>query len=416
MTFLKEFDFFGLPYNFTLFNRPVYKTYLGGVMSVFTLVSFLLCFIYFTTDFYMRQNPRYINQIEYQPSFPFYNTSQEFVFLAMRIEDDNANPIEWKEYLDVEFVYNVLKTDSASPTTDLQDQTKVLERINCNYIDFKKMNIYSTRDYSSFSCVDLRNLSLGGAWQAESIKYLSFKVSVCKNTTTNRCKSLDQIYKFFNNSEPKYLTLYTNSYSLDFSKFHNPLNIDEGLFYFTFSNSIRKYVNFYYKEVNVYEDTGIVSPAITNYSILAVDRVENDNFHFVLTEDSTFIQGSLYLTNKKEIFKIIYLKLQEALANVGGILNFIFIFFGKISGFFNEHERTLNIINELYDFSEFSNPEKLEEIIEKDLKKDIKKDLKKDINKDIKKDVKIETLVNESKLKNSNKKNKENKSFSKGRN
>jgi hypothetical protein len=79
---LRELDFYGIPFNFTLFNNSVYKTPIGGFISLLTLACFVLCFIYFTTDFYMRQNPRYIDQEEYDISDPFYEIIDNSIFVA----------------------------------------------------------------------------------------------------------------------------------------------------------------------------------------------------------------------------------------------------------------------------------------------------------------------------------------------
>jgi hypothetical protein len=54
MSFLKEFVFYGLPFNFKLFNRSVYKRSISGLISLSNLEFFVLCFIYLTKDFYLR--------------------------------------------------------------------------------------------------------------------------------------------------------------------------------------------------------------------------------------------------------------------------------------------------------------------------------------------------------------------------
>jgi hypothetical protein len=103
------------------------------------------------------------------------------------------------------------------------------------------MKLQSNNTFSTFSCVNLSNLEIGGSWQADIVKHIKFSITPCKNSTLKKCKSLDEIYNYLN-PNVKFLSIYTNSYSLQISDPSKPLTINKGLYYTTISNFIRKYI------------------------------------------------------------------------------------------------------------------------------------------------------------------------------
>ena len=90
--FLKTIDFYGSSYNFTLFKQPLYKTSTGGFFTILTIISFVLSFIFFSQDFYLRINPHYINQQILKESYPLYNFTEESnVLMVLGIQDFYGN-------------------------------------------------------------------------------------------------------------------------------------------------------------------------------------------------------------------------------------------------------------------------------------------------------------------------------------
>jgi hypothetical protein len=239
--------------------------------------------------------------------------------------------------------------------------------MNCEEYNFKKMRMNSNKNFLNYTCINLNNLALGGSWHSDFINYVSFYIKACDNSTKALCKSNKEIIKFLE-SQTIFLSVYTNSYSLLINDFDNPLVVTESPNYISLNNFIGKRIYLNYKKVTVNQDLGIIVPSIMNYSVFGLDHIEYDSFSYELGKNNIIFEGILYFTNKKQLFKIIYIKLQEALANVGGILNFVLLFFGNVTSFMNEHERTLEIINELFNFSEFNDKDKLDKIIENDMK------------------------------------------------
>jgi hypothetical protein len=100
-SYLKYLDLYGIPYNFTLFNESLYKSTIGGIMTIITLISFVLSFLYFSKDFYLRQNPNFILQQEIKPSFDSFNISEDSIFFSINLYDIYDNIIDYPQYFEI---------------------------------------------------------------------------------------------------------------------------------------------------------------------------------------------------------------------------------------------------------------------------------------------------------------------------
>jgi hypothetical protein len=62
-------------------------------MSILTVFCLIISFIYFSKDFYLRQNPIIIVQLEIFPVLPLYEIANDNIFLAYKIVDSNGNNV-----------------------------------------------------------------------------------------------------------------------------------------------------------------------------------------------------------------------------------------------------------------------------------------------------------------------------------
>ena len=79
----------------------------------------------------------------------------------------------------------------------------------------------------------------------------------------------------------------------------------------------------------------------------------------------------MFINNDVETFVVNYIKIQEIFANIGGILNSIYLFFTIITSIFNIHERDMKIVNHLFDFTDFNGDNNLDKIIKEEGKNKI---------------------------------------------
>ena len=88
--------------------------------------------------------------------------------------------------------------------------------------------------------------------------------------------------------------------------------------------------------------------------------------------NNSFIgEFEIYLLNNIENYEVTYIKLQQIFAYIGGFLSFISTFFNIITSLLNEHYRSIEIINKLFDFNALKDKEKLNFLIEEQKKESL---------------------------------------------
>jgi len=73
----------------------------------------------------------------------------------------------------------------------------------------------------------------------------------------------------------------------------------------------------------------------------------------------------IYLGKNVESFNITYIKLQEIIANIGGFLSLTTFFLTIIANLFNEHYMMNEVINHLFDFSDLTDLNKVDDLLNK---------------------------------------------------
>ena len=94
MKCLQSLDFFGPPFNFTLFNEEKYKTSIGGF---FSLVSFIVSIVFLFiigSEFFFRVNPNFSISSEKLNNYEFLNVAKDDFLVAWKITDKNGNKVD----------------------------------------------------------------------------------------------------------------------------------------------------------------------------------------------------------------------------------------------------------------------------------------------------------------------------------
>ena len=142
---------------------------------------------------------------------------------------------------------------------------------------------------------------------------------------------------------------------------------------FSFFNSQScKHMQLFYRSANISTDLNYIFKSPNKYSQFGKETFSSDvrkiNPSFENATNDTYIAiFEIYFSNNIETFDVAYLKLQEVLAIIGGILSFVTVVLENIACFFNIHYRNLEIFNELFDFNEFKYEEKVNKILNEKL-------------------------------------------------
>ena len=231
----------------------------------------------------------------------------------------------------------------------------------------------TNKDISDMSCIKFNNTKLGGYWDANFLNYIQIIFSPCKNTTENGNSCLNPyLAAQILDSQLISFNIYTNVYYTDLNDYDNPLKSLLSNIYSYVDTESSKNMKLFYKLANISTDLNYIVQDPKQYSIFGVDNFLNDilkvNPSFEnATDDTNIALMEIYFSNNIETFNVTYLKLQEILATLGGILNFLVIILKNVSSSINIHYRNLEIFNELFDFNELKNEDKLNAKIEENL-------------------------------------------------
>jgi len=371
--FMKKIDVYGSPYNFTIFSQPTYTTVIGGIATIFTFLLYIFCFFQFGTDFWMHKNPHFLNQKITLATYPKYTLNRNDLLVGFRVEDIDGNYIDVSRLLNISIIYYQYEMVEGT----LIPTISTINMINCSLIDKNSMKIFTKRDLSNIMCLDFQNTTLGGFWDGNFLNYIMINFNACVNSSENNntCMDYKEGYDYLSKGMPSF-NIYTGSYFTELEDYDNPLKLNLFNQYNYVDPDKGKNLRLFYKVANMTTDLGIISSVPNKYSIFGLDYIVTDstpvNPPFLnATSDTKLCSIEIYLLNKIEFFNVTYIKLQEILATIGGLLSTISMFFSFFIGFINEHYRNIEIINNLFDFSEIKEEEKIEKLLEHRLKEKI---------------------------------------------
>ena len=362
---VKSIDLYGFPSSFTIFNNPYYKTIFGGLLTLFTFVGYFLCFWYFGTDFYNRQNPHFLNQRITLSEYPLYTLNRDDLILAFRIEDFDGNFFDIKGFLEMDIIYynytNLNGVFEGNPVN--------LDTINCNSINKTKMRLLSKKNMSEMYCVRLNSTRLGGFWDADFLNYISITYKPCLNSSENNNSCFPREIAIKKLSEGLLsFNVYTNTYYNQLSDYSNPLKLNLYNIYSYVDTKIGKNLRLFFKSGNITTDLGIVMGIPQSYGVFGLDQLILDTFPIFPPLDDADSQTRLafieiYFLNNIEVFEIRYIKLQETIASIGGFISVITIVLSFMAELINKHYRQLEIINTLFDFNDLKDESNIQKLI-----------------------------------------------------
>ena len=235
-----------------------------------------------------------------------------------------------------------------------------------NLLGYFYDNIKERLNISNFLCISKgQNLTIAGKYGdiLNWFDILEFHISKCVNKTElSICKSDEEINSYLSNS---YINVLYLSYFVDHLNKSHPVNyaIESHLFMMSL-NSVKRY--FYYISPTKYKsENGLIFNSEKTYDFFEykntiLDYVEKEE-HFGFS--STTLFEMFFTVDPKEInYSRKYIKLQEALGDIGGCIDIIFSIFKVISSYFSEKSFVIEISNNFFNqnkISKFKNFQKI---------------------------------------------------------
>ena len=309
-----------------------FKTQFGGVLSLLCFISVFAAVFYFFLRFINRKDATIITNEELTNQVKIENFNQ-YPFM-IRLTNSYSVPIK-DPYKYYEFYMSYMWTVKNKTESGFSNVI-MLEHIDLqicdinNSIHFNENYKYLFENYTdinTFLCPNYKkNYTVSGLYgDVNFYSYMHFHLRACqKESSGNRCYDPETINSTLTTS---YLEFRTVNYEVNTLKVNpkNLLVLGERIFV---SNTVYKRIWMYYKSLNFTSDFGYVFENYETDNFFQVSRYE---FETDMRNSSkapipyTFL-GLTIINDKSTLkFRKTYMKFQNMLANIGGIINGILI-------------------------------------------------------------------------------------------
>jgi hypothetical protein len=354
-TFLLKIDQFGIKPELNYNNSIKFKTKVGGAISLLFFITIAMGIIYFGKELFNKEHPSLIQANIYDQDPGRFNLTGDAFRFFVGIEDINFN-----YYIDPS-IYTIAASlpiitrsmdPNGQPVFDYNNfiPLRVEQcKLNVHFANFKDQ--FDNQPLSSLLCInpnDADKTYLRGSFGEIEYAYLSIKLSSCRNGTTHGviCKPQEEIDHMLNGG---YVAVNFIDTLFDPSKFETPYKYSRKNFFTTFSKKYYKEWTFYFNNVDYYTDAGLLmeDKDLSNYLIFEKTYELLD-----LREEDNFLNIAIRLSNTRNVYNRKYMKLQDFLAQMGGLVNGLDIILKLILTSYGLNNYFRSMINCLFILSE----------------------------------------------------------------
>jgi hypothetical protein len=383
MNFLKSIDTMGFPFTLSIKGNKKFKTKLGGLLTLTSIVCFLILFFLLGVNFYQRKNPTLSMSVSKPPKYFDYHLNSTSFIYAFRVENGNGELILRPDLFYYEPRYIVYRRDPTG-LTKLVDKT--LKYRQCEPEDVGNSTLWGELFLNRYLCMDYAKdwnetgLPVGGLYDSSIIQYIKIRVLSCFRApssylTANNitCNSNVTVLKQFFSESPLF-SAFIQQYNANGDDRENPFQVVLQNIYDTIDPAIYKKSYFFFKKGILNDYNGWLSEGYDVSELIGMDRYRYD-FYTNPNElfKASFFETNLYFDKITETFKRRYLKIQELLASIGGILKSLTVIFGVFCGLYNQFYQFEYLINEnfdIYDDADGTNRLMIEQISKNNHKKE----------------------------------------------
>lgn len=338
-------DFFQHPVTIFINKSSSSSTLSGKLMSLFIIGFLIYCFA--TSDLVNKTNLQSTSQdikIKNRPKFIL--AKENFSFCAGVTDDGNSFSLG-VSYLEINitFCHKEINENKIFCERFAMEPCKP-DHFNPYPEDFMNYNLNG-----SYCIPKDVNISLNGYWDNSAVSYFYVDLWKCVNTTKNGnyCKPSDQIEKFFNYFA--YFNVFLTNQNIDATNYENPITRK-------LTNYFQMVDNYIYKQMIL----NVKHATIDTHEGILLDEIDTKKtmLHGELTTDIKY-KGDNWNSNIMSSFNLYsddcelkitrrYQRIQDLLAKMGGICNFLWMVGFFLSKVENYYKIILKISNEIFLF------------------------------------------------------------------
>jgi len=353
-------DLIGKEFKFAVDNNYVYKTTLGGVMTLTLICSALVSIWYFGQDLYLRKSPYEKVQKSDLGRYPLLKVDKSNFFYAIQVVDGNSVPIEDKSYFTYDFVYYVyIRNETTGKMNRILKQNNEMEKCSSKHIN--NATLYDRKLYNYY-CFSLNNLTVGGDYDDSDYFYLvKYSINRCSkayevkyNITCRSSKEVTEKYR-----DNMHITSYIQKPIVDLTEYFNPVHYNIEYRYDTYDVDSIKETRIKYSNSTIRtDDVWLFSDQYKIISFNSFESVESSSYQSALDKTQNSYKCYISFTRFTWIYDRRYVKIPEIAAVVGGLMNIMLEIMGFLyRGFINNHFNVY-MYNRIFNLNENDEDEK----------------------------------------------------------
>lgn len=344
---MEKFDFIGEVPNLYIKGNPQYRTRLGGCLCAIMMAFVISASGYFSREIWEKKNPL-VNSVEVALTVPeeisWDKEDFEFIFTLRKINDYVIRP-------------NVVRISSTLFTYSKEKGSYVQTPFaleTCTESSFSASNLPLIANLGvagKFLCLPKTEMSKGlGLFKnygEDGFKMINIQFYPCTNSTSSSitCDTQENINTFLSNL---YLTTYVLDLAVDTNNYANPTSKAFRNEFTTVSITSFTSFNIYHKPLYVISDIGFLFEQIHN---IQKQKFDSSKFLYSSTPNPSgmFAELGIQLRGNKLSFFRKYLKIQDLMAQIGGIANLFLIIIKLLNSLPAHSDVKIYLFNKFFD-------------------------------------------------------------------
>ena len=313
-----DFDCSSSIVGITYRGRRRYKSLIGGVLTLLSIVSITVITLIYLVKYFSKQNKQIVYQDEKFSAPPLLDLSENF-HIAVMMQFEGANSFR-EDIIKIEAIY-IRKDESTY-------QEKSIELFDCEYKDFPtNVSMFDFLGLKNAKCLNLSGIDIQGGSINKIYHYVQIKFILCDDA---------KIYEnFFEQTKPLVLLYFLDTmYDIHSNRPHVEKYINYVDVNVTYRNA--KMTNIFFSKNNINEQADRIIRPDCDFANFVLDSYRD--YESVRTEhQKNLLLINLLSSKKKQIIHISYLTLMDVSANIGSFMNIIIVVFSMIGNYVNHY-------------------------------------------------------------------------------
>ena len=315
-------DIYAFNFNLLFKKNETYQTYFGSITGLLSIISFILIIILYMIKLLKRENFNVISYSQRDQNSTIILNNYSIMFGLMDMYGNNIlNDSKISKliinYFDNDIAYNI------------NYSSNLCHEYNNAFDEYALF-----KDF--VECAVFDNISLLGRFGNNKYNFISFSFLICEGDNCYDKKEIEQKLQNI------YFFLFIPEYQINHYNYKNPITKiyrAESL-QFTYSNF--KVYDYYFNEVHYNSDDGLIFENHKRNNFLMIESLQVD-----FRSQNIFNYGQIIFglsLNKIEYFRT-YLKIQDALADIGILIDIIKFILNNFTLIFTKQFFDIELVN-----------------------------------------------------------------------